>query len=201
MTDEPGEMGDALLPVSLGTGVTAAAIDAGRTHTCVILTGGSLKCWGSNGDGELGLGDTMNRGTNPYFMGDNLLPVNLGAGKTVLSLDLGYAHTCVVLSDSTTRCWGMNAYGALGRGHTSDVGTHPAHMGDALGPALLGTGVTTTQVAAGDYHSCALLSAGNLKCWGFNLGGQLGLGDINDRIQMTDLGDNLPTVKLFSDVW
>ena len=199
--DEPGEMGDALLPVSLGTGVTAAAIDAGRTHTCVILTGGSLKCWGWNDHGELGLGDTVDRGMNPFLMGDNLPPVNLGAGKTVLSLDLGYMHTCVVLSDSTTRCWGINGSGELGRGHTFDVGTDPAHMGDALGEALLGTGVTTTQVAAGDSHSCALLSAGNLKCWGSNLGGQLGLGDINDRIQMADLGDNLPTVKLVSDVW
>ena len=68
-------MGNYLLAVDLGSGKTAKAIAAGNQHTCAILDNSSIKCWGSNASGQLGLGNTINRGDNSSEMGDNLLPV------------------------------------------------------------------------------------------------------------------------------
>jgi hypothetical protein len=51
-------------------------------------------------------------------------------------------------------------------------------------------------VVAGRYHMCALLDDHQVKCWGLNAEGQLGLGDMRDRVLPQDMGDNLPTVDL-----
>ena len=71
-------MGDALPAVNLGTGRTAKMIGAGDHHTCAVLDDDSVKCWGRNDYGQLGLGDTSNRGDGPGEMGDNLPIVDLG---------------------------------------------------------------------------------------------------------------------------
>jgi len=73
-------MGSSLQPVDLGTGRTAVRVIAGGRHTCVLLLGGSVLCWGHNGYGQLGVGTTSNVGDNVGEMGDNLRAVNLGAG-------------------------------------------------------------------------------------------------------------------------
>ena len=70
--DEPDEMGDNLPAVDLGTGRTAASISAGGYHNCALLDDGRVKCWGDANWGQLGLGDTENRGDEPDEMGDNL---------------------------------------------------------------------------------------------------------------------------------
>jgi hypothetical protein len=76
--DGPGEMGDSLPAVNLGTGRTASAIGSGfGVHVCASLDDGQFKCWGGNNNGELGLGDTLTRGASPGQMGDALLPVDL----------------------------------------------------------------------------------------------------------------------------
>ena len=64
-------MGDNLPAVDLGAGMKALAI-AAVGASCALLEGGRLKCWGHNVEGELGLGDTNNRGDVPGEMGDNL---------------------------------------------------------------------------------------------------------------------------------
>ena len=55
----------AVLPtVNLGTGRTATSIDAGDLHTCAVLDNASVKCWGNNAYGQLGIGSTTNMGDN-----------------------------------------------------------------------------------------------------------------------------------------
>jgi hypothetical protein len=60
--DDPGEMGDALPSVDLGTRLFADDIKSGHAGTCVLLKGGGVKCGGNNSEGQLGLGDTVDRG-------------------------------------------------------------------------------------------------------------------------------------------
>jgi uncharacterized membrane protein len=77
--DGPGEMGDALATVSLGTGRTVLAVSAGLAHTCAMLDNASVKCWGNGGSGRRGSGNTSKVGTSAGQMGDNLSALSAGA--------------------------------------------------------------------------------------------------------------------------
>jgi len=194
----PGAMGPLLPAVDLGPGRSAAVLAAGITHTCAILDSGQVKCWGENNFGKLGLGDTGIRGDVPGEMGAALPPVDLGPGRTALRLALGHFHSCAILDNGQVKCWGTNgANGELGLGDLLGRGAAPGQMGVALPAVDLGPGRTAVGIAAGVSHTCAVLDNAQLKCWGFNLNGQLGYGDTTSRgsaaIQM---GAGLPPVDL-----
>jgi len=191
----PGEMGDALRRAEVGTGRKVKQLTSGAHHVCARLDDGTLKCWGNNQNGELGLGDTQKRGDGPGEMGDALPVVSLGAGRTVVDVRAGFSHTCARLDNGALKCWGYNNGGPLGLGDTNDRGTMAAHMGDALPALSLGTGRQALGFACGTDHTCALLDDGTLKCWGSNNSGQLGLGDKLGRgASPNQMGDVLPTV-------
>jgi cysteine-rich repeat protein len=195
--DVSGELGDSLPPIDLGTGRTAVAITAGNTHTCALLDDATIKCWGYNYYGQLGLGDTLTRGYTTGQMGDSLLAVDLGTGRTAKSVSAGEYHTCAVLDDATIKCWGYNGYGQLGVGDTATRGYVSGQMGDSLPAVNLGSGRTAKSVATGTYSTCAVLDNGSVKCWGYNYQGGLGIGDQSTRGDGTsEMGDFLPAVAL-----
>lgn len=194
---DPDQMGDALPRVDLGAGRTVIAVNAGSGLTCALLDGGSLKCWGSNIVGELGIGASGLRGMRRSDMGDNLPVVDLGSDRTATQVAPGNAHVCALLDDGRVKCWGSNDYGELGIGDGGNRGLRASHMGDNLPAVDLGTGRTAQQIAIGYGHTCALLDDNHIKCWGKNDSGQLGLGDTRNRgLSADDLGDALPTVDI-----
>ncbi|MCB1017576.1 MAG: hypothetical protein KDB10_20990, partial [Acidimicrobiales bacterium] len=179
--DEPGEMGDSLPPIDLGTGRTVRALSAGRGSVCALFDDGSIKCWGVNYYGQLGLGDEEARGDEPGEMGDALPQVDLGAGRTAVEVFAGGYTTCALLDDASLKCWGDNRVGQLGRSGASAIGDDPGEMGDRLAAVALGAGRTARTVALGESHTCAILDDGAAKCWGGNDQGQLGQGDETNR--------------------
>jgi hypothetical protein len=196
--DEPNEMGDNLPAVPLGTGRTATAIAAGAEHYCALLDDATVKCWGRNTSGQLGQGDTANRGGNPVNMGDNLPAISLGTGRTATAVAAGGNHSCALLDNETVKCWGAGGSGAIGTGDTSNRGDGADEMGDHLPPISLGAGRTVTAIAAGGHHNCALLDDGTVKCWGMGSSGELGLGDDLNRGDGPgeEMGDHLARVQL-----
>jgi cysteine-rich repeat protein len=194
--DDPGEMGDALPRVDLGTGLTALALAAGRGHTCALLDDESVKCWGLNNQGQLGLGDTTSRGALREQMGNALPIVDLGTGRTATSVVAGTYHTCAILDDATLKCWGSND-GKLGLGDSAARGNAPGTMGDALPAVRLGTGRHAVSLALGTSHTCALLDDGAVKCWGSDAK-VLGIGDgVSYGTDPSHMGDALPAVALW----
>ncbi|KAG2433214.1 hypothetical protein HYH02_012755 [Chlamydomonas schloesseri] len=172
-------------------------ISAGYEYTCALLDNGSVKCWGWNDDGQLGLGDTSYRGDGPGEMGDTLPAVALGTGRTATAISAGGLHTCALLDNGSVKCWGWNDAGQLGLGDTSHRGDGPGEMGNRLPAVELGTGRTATAISAGGLHTCALLDNGSVKCWGWNDYGQLGLGDTSWRGDGPgEMGNRLPAVSL-----
>jgi alpha-tubulin suppressor-like RCC1 family protein len=196
--DEADELGDRLAAVSLGTGPAPSAIAAGSGHTCALLEGGRIKCWGGNESGQLGLGDTDARGDAPDQMGDELPFVELGAGRHAVALAAGGAQSCALLDDASIKCWGANEAGQLGLGDTDARGDAPGEMGDALPSVMLGAGRHPVAIAvSAAAHACALLDEGSVTCWGANDYGQLGLGDTARRgAGPGELGDALPAIAL-----
>ena len=178
---EVGTMGDDLPPVDLGTGRTAIAVAAGIAHTCALLDDHTVKCWGFGLSGQLGQGDTADRGDSPGELGDNLAAIDLGTGRTATAIASGGYHNCAILDDASVKCWGYDNFGELGLGYFEITGDEVGEMGDNLPAVDLGTGRTATAIAAGLAHTCAILDDGTAKCWGANTNGQLGQGDIGHR--------------------
>lgn len=195
--DAPGEMGADLPNIDLGTGRSAVQVAAGFYHACALLDNAEVKCWGRNDFGELGLGDTDDRGDGSGEMGNALPPVDLGSLGTPIQLAAGSSHTCALLDNGQVKCWGLNEYGQLGLGDDEHRGDEPNEMGSFLPTVDLGTGRSAVQLVAGHYHTCALLDNEQIKCWGRNFYGQLGLGDTDDRGDAAnEMGNNLPQVAV-----
>ncbi len=199
----PGQMGRSLPLVQLG--LPAKRIRAGDGHTCAILQNDRVKCWGANNFGQLGLGDSENRGDDPGEMGSALPFVDLGEGVRVRSIVAHYEHTCAILMDDQAKCWGDNKFGQLGLGDTAIRGFLPSDMGDHLPTIDLGTGRTVRQLDLGYGYTCFLLDDDAMKCVGYNSEGRMGYDFENEwgafwGWHPRDMGDNLPYVDLGTDV-
>jgi len=136
----------------LTSGVTA--VTAGDRHACALLSDGTLKCWGDNGDGQLGTPSTLQSKT----------PMTVPGLTGVQSVESGPYHTCAILQGGALKCWGYNASGQLGDGSKT---TRYAPV-DVTG---LGTGVA--KVSVGGSNTCAAITNGTVKCWGAG-GAQIG---------------------------
>jgi cysteine-rich repeat protein len=146
--------------VSFG-GTAAIDIDAGYGFTCAILNGGSVRCWGKNDVGQLGLGNTT---PMPTVVG---AAVNLG-GSTATAISAGNGFACATLASGATRCWGNNGLALLGQGNAD-----PAIL---IANVVFG-GLTATSVSAGTDTGCALIGGNAVRCWGDNSLGEFGLGN------------------------
>jgi alpha-tubulin suppressor-like RCC1 family protein len=100
--DVPGDLGDALPAVDLGTGRTAVELSLGDDFSCARLDDNTVKCWGKNNRGQLGQGFRGALGVTPTQMGDALLPVELGTDRTAVRIDAGYAHVCAILDNRSS---------------------------------------------------------------------------------------------------
>jgi alpha-tubulin suppressor-like RCC1 family protein len=120
--------------------------------------------------------------------------LNWGAGHSASSIATGSVN-CAVLNDATLKCWGQGYEGQLGQ-PGGNLGSTPEELA-ALNGVDLGKGRTAKTVVVQHSHVCAVLDNGQLKCWGFNGSGQLGLGTtVSVGDAPGDMGDNLHPVNL-----
>jgi alpha-tubulin suppressor-like RCC1 family protein len=159
---------DAIVPPApIGNVGGAIAVTAGAYHSCALIAGGGVDCWGYNHDGETG--------SNPGWFNNVSIGAALqvdaatGAGVEGTTAQGGY-HTCAILSSGgAISCWGYNGHGELGNGNT--IGPQPT----GTPVAVAGLPGPASRVAAGGYHTCAIVN-GSILCWGANESAQLGRG-------------------------
>lgn len=137
-------------------------------HSAILLADGTVKASGNNSLGQLGLGDTTQRNS----------PVAITAVTGVKQIALGTNFTVLLKSDGTASACGANTDGQLGRGSTSTSANNLAAL----------TGVAdAVQVDCGEAHAAILMSDGTVKVCGYNVSGQLGLGDATTRSTATKI--------------
>ncbi len=91
-----------------------------------------------------------------------------------------------MLEDGSVRCWGFNADAQLGYGNTNTIGDDETP--GSVGPVNVGPGRTVKAVSAGDYHTCAVLDDGSVRCWGLGRDGRLGYGNTNNVTDPRSVG-------------
>jgi len=159
---EKGQRGDgtldqvSLVPVAVQGLTNATALLSGYNHSCALLADQTVRCWGSNAQGQLG---------DPSSSGSSV-PIAAVGVSGAQAIAVGAFHSCALMSDSTVECWGYNTNGQLGNGTTTDSPT----------PVMVAGLANVAALAAGSSHTCALLTYGSLQCWGDNYEGQLGDG-------------------------
>src|SRR5665213_2287289 len=171
-----GELGDGSttnsdtpVAVSAGAipgGATITQIAGGGRHSLALSSTGQLYTWGLNVYGQLGDGTTTNSDV-PVAVSAGAIP----AGATITQIAAGAFHSLALSSTGQLYTWGLNEYGQLGDGSTTNSSVPVAVSAGAI-PA----GATITQIAGGEYHSLALSSTGQLYAWGKNANGELGDG-------------------------
>jgi hypothetical protein len=132
----------AALPVSGGGSVTPQVV-AGGSHTCALLSDGTVRCWGRGADGRLGDGFTVDRLNPVQVLASGTAETDPVVLDGVTQIAAGNAYTCALLSDGTVRCWGSNSAGQLGDGSTtspveSGAGPRVRHRRDGSGRARWG---------------------------------------------------------------
>jgi alpha-tubulin suppressor-like RCC1 family protein len=165
-----GQIGDGtttnrLSPTPISGLGNAVSITAGASHTCAVLANGGVSCWGRNAYGQLGDGTTT----------DHPSPLTISGVSGAVSLAAGDSHTCARLASSgVAQCWGLNSASQLGDGTTTD---HHAPTS-----VTVSTSAAITAIAAGGYHTCAVLSDGTAKCWGENDFGECGTTNTTNQM-------------------
>ncbi len=151
------DSGQVLGPAATMTPSTLVSrVSAGHAHACAV-TDGSVRCWGANDEGQLGIGSTQ----------PQTRPVAIASERKFTSVSAGDAHTCALTDANEVYCWGANERGQLG------LGTRTA----SARPALVALPGAAVQLSAEFTHTCAVLVTGELYCWGENFEGELGQDD------------------------
>ncbi len=140
---------------------------------CAVKTDGTVWCWGSNGQGQLGNGSTGAAQANP---------LQVTGITNAIDVEVGREHVCALRADGTVSCWGDDLHGKLGSGASTLDSSTPVTV----------TGIATAvKIDVGDRHSCALLFDGAMQCWGNNAYHRLGDGTNTNRPEPVDVINSL----------
>eukprot|EP00756_Hemistasia_phaeocysticola_P007685 Hpha_TRINITY_DN14370_c0_g1::TRINITY_DN14370_c0_g1_i1::g.87143::m.87143 len=190
----PSSMGADLPPIPVGRKLRN--VTAGGWHTCAMPedSPGLILCWGTNGHGELGVGDDIQRGDSEGDM-ERLVPVPIPVGCTLIQLAVYLEHTCVLCAGGFVYCWGFNRDGQLGLGDRLDRGDEGG-LNMSWSPTDLGGPVAKLLPGSVASHTCALMQHGGVKCWGEGGVGQLGYQAKKDVGKVPgEMGSNLSLVN------
>ena len=161
LTDNP--------PVQTGGPVSALAV--GHENVCVILVGGSVRCWGEGHSGVNGLANTDPIGDNEHP--SSVGPIQLGGKATAITV--GRRNACVILENGSIRCWGESFGQPFKPAATIGDSEHP---NDPTNPTFMLGGRKATAISAGLSSTCGLNDLGDVYCWGNGTAGTYANGNV-----------------------
>jgi len=144
-------------------------IVSGGSFNCARFDDGRAKCWGYNGTGQSGVGNTINYGKADA---PGLAFVDLGSDAFIEELTAGEVHACARLRGRKPKCWGNNEKEQLGHGGGENLGGKPEDIGDALPEVNLIDDSPLVELTSGEYFTCGRHKNGKVECWGSNWNGE-----------------------------
>jgi alpha-tubulin suppressor-like RCC1 family protein len=154
-----------------GTGylssIKGISMEAQGTTACALSNSGTVYCWGNGNNGQLG-------NNTATFSNVPVSPVGVGGSGTLPAISMvaaGQQTTCALSTAGNVYCWGYGGNGQLGNNTTTSQLNYPVQVAGVGGSGVL-SGIKAIGAGAGDL--CALSTAGNVYCWGYNGRGQLG---------------------------
>lgn len=154
-------------------------IAAKGLHAMALADDGTLYTWGSGTGGALGHGDTNNQLT-PKPITSTAFGFN---DKTITSIEAGSGYSLALASDGTVFSFGENGTGKLGHGDKINR-LEPTPI---TSTAFDFHTYTITEMAAGITHTLLLADDGTVFSFGHNAFGELGHGDLNERLVPTPI--------------
>jgi len=177
-----------LMPVAVASDVRFDSLSASSSGTCALTAAGQGYCWGANGIGQLGIGDSTGPETCGAFGGPcSTVPVPMVGGLTFKAI----IRLCGLTTSGAAYCWGGSAtwgYGpspqAVSGGLTFAALSTPCGLRDSAAdsgaycwgaygtvPVAVPGGLAFARISATDYaYTCALRGAGDAYCWGGSYG-------------------------------
>jgi hypothetical protein len=150
--------GGSTVPVTVPGLAGTLDVSVGTSHACVVVSGGSVRCWGMNDSGELGTNTSVH----------SSVPSDVkGLTESAVAVTAKAEFSCALLASGRVQCWGMGYSGQLGNGTTDDKA-----QASSVVPGIVGA----TAITNGTAHACVLTASGGVKCWGSGQFGQLGNG-------------------------
>lgn len=177
-----GNYEDQHTPVDV-TGLTSGVVSiaTGSYHTCALTSGGGVKCWGNNYDGQLGDGKAENYSNVPVDV--------TGLSSGVETIAAGGYHSCALTTEGAAKCWGYNSQGQLGD-NSNTMRTTPVNV--------FGLNEGVSGISTGYAHTCAVVEqeyGDGIKCWGSNYHGELGTGDYDNSWVPVDVISDVGIIK------
>ncbi len=155
-----------------GDRTVSSRLGNGHNNACIVLDNGQVRCWGGiYGIGVPGAGVVGDDETP-----DSVRPVDLG-DRTVLEVDGGQGFTCALLDNGDVRCWGLGGGSGIGYNGLPGVDDTIGVSSEPLDFPAIDLGGDATAIASGNFHSCAIVDDGSVRCWGQASVGQLGYGN------------------------
>ena len=152
-------------------------ISSGDAHTCALTAQKSVVCWGDGGNARLGNDDSLNEDKN-YPVAVVAADGEVGLLQDIVQVGSGRSHSCAVTSLGRAVCWGLGLDGQLGNDNfvANSVPISVIENDGSTNPLE-----DIVQVSLGYFHTCALTSQGQVKCWGRGSSGQLGNDGTDNR--------------------
>lgn len=141
------------------------------SHSCVVRSNGTIACWGTNTNGQVGDGTSIERGQ----------PVTI-AGTDWRNVSVGSNTTCALKTDNTAHCWGLNTSGQVGTGSTT-----PSFFST---PQPVTGGHSFSKITSIGSANCGLTLSKKIFCWGIGSAGRLGDGTNTNRSVPTAITRN-----------
>ncbi len=149
-------------PIAVATAEIFKQVSVGNQHACAVTAAGRLYCWGPNGNGQLGTGNTTWAQT----------PVASAGALAFASVSAGTDYTCGVTPTGEAWCWGVNGLGQLGEGNAPSMGNTQSNN-----PVKVTGGLSFVSISASNQVTCAITTNPAAYCWGRGIDGRLGTGN------------------------